>query len=424
MLYDIGFLIFSILYLPALIFKGKLHAGFGERFGRFSGEKRAALAAAKDAIWIEAVSVGEVTLCKSLIPALKQAFPSSDIVLSTVTRAGNELAGKLFSKDAVIIYFPLDLSWITDAVSGLVRPRVYIMMETEIWPNALRSVRRCGARTVLVNGRISDRSYGRYLMARPVMRGALAMIDGFCMQSEIDAGRIVAMGAAKERVGVTGTMKFDAPAAAVPEGGIGTILGLDAQNELLVAGSTHPGEEEIILSEYGRLSAAYPNLRLLIAPRHVERAGEVEKIVRRHGLNPVRFSALSAQRPARYAQRNTVFILDTIGRLNEIYSRASMVFVGGSLVRHGGQNPLEPAACGKAVLFGPHMFNFRPIVEILLKSDAAVSVADGRDLGGKVRMLLEDRNRMRDLGWNAKRALAANRGATMRNIEAIRRLLS
>jgi 3-deoxy-D-manno-octulosonic-acid transferase len=232
------------------------------------------------------------------------------------------------------------------------------------------------------------------------------------------------MGAAKERVGVTGTMKFDAPAAAVPEGGIGTILGLDAQNELLVAGSTHPGEEEIILSEYGRLSAAYPNLRLLIAPRHVERAGEVEKIVRRHGLNPVRFSALSAQRPARYAQRNTVFILDTIGRLNEIYSRASMVFVGGSLVRHGGQNPLEPAACGKAVLFGPHMFNFRPIVEILLKSDAAVSVADGRDLGGKVRMLLEDRNRMRDLGWNAKRALAANRGATMRNIEAIRRLLS
>ncbi|MFH1189177.1 MAG: glycosyltransferase N-terminal domain-containing protein, partial [Candidatus Omnitrophota bacterium] len=209
MLYDIGFFIFSIFYLPTLIFRGKLHGDFGERFGSYSSQKRSRLAAGRSAIWIQAVSVGEVALCKSLIPMIREHFPESSIVFSTITKAGNELARKLFSKDAVIIYFPLDFSFIVKKAVSLIKPKVYVMVETEIWPNILKALSASGARTILVNGRISDRSFGKYELAKPFLRSTLERIGAFCMQSETDARRIIALGAPKERVRVTGTMKFD-----------------------------------------------------------------------------------------------------------------------------------------------------------------------------------------------------------------------
>jgi 3-deoxy-D-manno-octulosonic-acid transferase len=241
------------------------------------------------------------------------------------------------------------------------------------------------------------------------------------MQSETDARRIIALGAPESRVRVTGTMKFDVNAASAASGNaMEALLGLGAGEELIVAGSTHKGEEDDVLEAYKSLAKDFPLLRLLIAPRHIERSGEVEAEVKKAGLEPVRISRLAGPHAAR--QASSVFILDTIGRLNEAFSLATLVFMGGSLVKHGGQNPLEPAAFGKPVIFGPHMFNFRSIVDTLLSSDAAVQVDDGRGLSEAMGSLLKDRNRMRDLGWNAKRALAANRGATGRNIEAIRRL--
>jgi 3-deoxy-D-manno-octulosonic-acid transferase len=418
-LYDIGFFIFSLLYLPTLIFKGKLHRDLGERFGAYSKDKQAALERCKDTVWIQAVSVGEVTLCKSLIPMVRERFPGSAIVLSTITKAGNDLAGKLFSKDAVIIYFPLDFSFTVRKAVSLIRPKIYVMVETEIWPNLLRELSARGVRTILVNGRISDRSFSKYELARPFLRKTLEGIGAFCMQSETDARRIIALGAPREKVRVTGTMKFDFDITTAGAGeGMKAVLGLRPGDDLLVAGSTHKGEEEAVVSAFKRLSADFPNLRLLIAPRHVERAGAVAHAVRNAGLMPVRVS--KAEGAA--ADGSRVFILDTIGRLNEAFSIATLVFMGGSLVNHGGQNPLEPAAFGKPVLFGPHMFNFRGVVDVLMANDAAVQLKEGEDLSEKIASLMNDRNRMRDLGWNAKRALAANRGVTMRNVEAMQKL--
>jgi 3-deoxy-D-manno-octulosonic-acid transferase len=420
MLYDIGFFIFSVFYLPTLIFKGKLHRSFGERFGAYSKEKLAALGSCKDAIWIQAVSVGEVALCRSLIPALKERFPANSIVFSTITKTGNELARKLFSKDAVIIYFPLDFSFVVRKAVSLIRPKVYVMVETEIWPNLLKTLSAQGVRTILINGRISDRSFGKYELARPFLKKTLEGIGAFCMQSETDARRIIALGAPEEKVRVTGTMKFDVDLVSAGSGeGMRALLGLGNGDELIVAGSTHNGEEDAVLSAFKRLSKDFPNLRLLIAPRHVERASSVAHAVQRSGFVPVKVSKLAGP-PAGISR---VFILDTIGRLNEAFSIASLVFIGGSLVKHGGQNPLEPAAFGKPVLFGPHMFNFRSVVDVLMANDAAVQLKEGEDLFEKMFSLLNDRNRMRDLGWNAKRALTANRGATLRNIEAIKRLV-
>lgn len=416
MLYDIGFMIFSLFYLPALIFKGKLHSRFGERFGLFSAAKLEELVRARNAIWIQAVSVGEVALCRNLVPAIKERFPGSDIVFSTITRTGNELAAKLFSGDATIIYFPLDFSFIARKVVGIIRPRIYVMVETEIWPNVIGAVSAHSGRPaiVMINGRISDRSYGKYMMVRRFLKGTLEKIGAFCMQSELDAKRMISLGAPEERVSVTGSMKFDAAVAPASADAVREAIGLGAEEELIVAGSTHKGEEEAVLSVFRRLADEFPALRLLIAPRHIERSGEVDAAVRRSGFAPVRVSAAKGA-----AHRGCVLILDTIGSLGGVFSAATIVFIGGSLVRHGGQNPLEPAYFGKPILFGPHMFNFRSIADALLKDDAAIQVGDAGALYGNMASLLRDRNRMRDLGWNAKRTLNANRGATLRNVEAI-----
>lgn len=424
MLYDLGFLIFSLFYLPALIFKGKMHEDFGERFGSYSKDKRDALAAAKDTIWIQAVSVGEVALCRAIIPLLKKRFPGSTIVLSTITKTGNDLAGKLFSKDALVIYFPLDLSSIVRKVVGLIRPKAYVMIETEIWPNVLKELSGRMVPAILVNGRISDRSFGKYMLVRMFLRKTLSRISAYCMQSRLDADRIIAMGAPADRVTVAGNMKLDIlPSQGMrPAGEILASVGLKEGDVLFVAGSTHPGEESDVVEIYQHLLKSSPDLKLLIAPRHVERSGEVEKAVRSFGFEPVRVSKVSGAGAPYSGTR--ILILDTIGKLGEIYSAAAVVFIGGSLVRHGGQNPVEPAMFEKPVVFGPHMFNFKSIVTLLLDKDGAMQVTGKDDLLAKVSMLFRDPHRRSELGRNAKIAILENRGASQRCVDIITKLVN
>jgi 3-deoxy-D-manno-octulosonic-acid transferase len=406
MLYDLGFFIFSILYLPALIFKGKLHSSFAERFGIFDKSKERALSSGKDRIWIQAVSVGEVALCKSIIPLLKERFPSNDIIISTITKAGNDLARKNFSHDAIIIYFPLDFSFVVKKAVRLIKPGLYIMIETEIWPNLLRELAANSIPSVLINGRISDRSINKYRMIKPFLKNILDKINIFCMQDRIDADRIIELGAPVDRVHVTGNMKFDAHVSTntKPVDAIRGSLGLGNNEDLMVAGSTHSGEEEIIVEVFKELSRGYPNLKLLIAPRHINRAGEVREIVKKAGSGPV-------------------IVLDTIGQLNDAYSVATIVFIGGSLVKYGGHNPIEPAVFGRAILFGPHMFNFKYISNIFLKNKAALLIFNKEDMAEKCRLLLKDPDARMALGENAKRTVAENRGATIKNIEAIAQVL-
>lgn len=422
-LYDMAFLIFSIFYLPTLIFRGKLHKDFLERFGIYGADKTMALSSAGATIWIQAVSVGEVALCKNLIPLLRERFSDSAIVLSTITKAGNDLAKRLFRADATIIYFPLDFSFCVKRALGLMRPRLYIMVETEIWPNLLAEAARRRIPSALINGRISDKSFGKYMLAKPFLKEALGAISVFCMQSETDAERMKTLGAPQGKVRVTGSMKFDARIAQ-DAGSIERFrrsLGL-SDGELLVAGSTHRGEEEAVLEVFAELRRQFPGLRLLIAPRHIDRVGEIESIAKRFGFESERVSHLLTRRTAPDARR--VLVLDTIGQLNDIYAVSALVFIGGSLVRHGGQNPIEPAAFEKAVIFGPHMFNFKAIASTLLENGGAIQISDKKELLKKCALLLGDAQERLGLGRNAKRVVLEGRGATERNLAAISEVLT
>jgi len=423
MLYSIGFFIFSIFYLPILIFKGKLHAEFGERFARFSKAKQKALLLGKDRIWIHAVSVGEVALCKSLVPALKEKFPDHDIVISTITKAGNGLAKKIFSKDVIIIYFPLDFRFIVRKSLNLIKPALYIMVETEIWPNLLREISSRGIHSMLINGRISDRSIGRYRLAKPFLKKILGRIDVYCMQDQIDAARIIELGAPTDKVKVTGNMKFDAEVSANKKDSkvIRDSFGLKEDEYLFVAGSTHEGEEEIVLEVFKKLSGDFPNLKLLIAPRHVNRAEQIEKVVMNSGFQSNRFSAVNESHAPNLTPR--ILLLDTIGHLNEAYSVAAIVFIGGSLVKRGGHNPIEPACFARPILFGLHMFNFKYITNVFLKNKAAIQISNKEDLYEKCKLLLKDAGASGALGRNAQRCVIEQKGATEKNMAQICRLL-
>jgi len=416
MLYDIAFLIFSLFYLPILIFKGKMHKDFLQRFGVYDPVTLATLEYFKGAIWIQAVSVGEVALCKNLIPELKKRFPDRPIVLSTITKTGNDLAKKTFSQYATVIYFPLDFSFIARRVVRMVKPAAYIMVETEIWPGVLRELSKENVPSVMINGRISDRSFGKYRLARPFLKGTLSRISRFCMQSRTDAERIIEIGAPADRVRVTGNMKFDVGTA--PKAGAANAAAwLKPGEELFVAGSTHEGEEDAVIGAYKVLATEFPDLRLLIAPRHITRVADVEKTVRGAGFEPVRLSSLPEPRNPKPDTR--VLILDTIGHLSDMYAMAKLVFVGGSLVKHGGQNPIEPALFEKPIIFGPHMFNFKAIAASFLNNGGAVQVDDPAGLLDECRRLLRDKDARQALGANARRTVAENRGATEKNIEAI-----
>jgi 3-deoxy-D-manno-octulosonic-acid transferase len=279
------------------------------------------------------------------------------------------------------------------------------MIETEIWPNLLKALALADVRCVLINGRISDRSIGKYRLVKPFLKNTLKAVDAFCMQDDIDAKRIIELGAPSEKVAVTGNMKFDSavPADIKDRDRVRASFGLKEDEELIVAGSTHEGEEEAVFEAFKKLSADIPKLKLLIAPRHVERASAIRKMMEARG---------SGSDPR-------ITLLDTIGHLNEAYSVATIVFVGGSLIEHGGQNPIEPAYFAKPVLFGPHMFNFKYIAGVLLKSKAVMQVFSDEDLYEKLKLLLKDANLRNTLGQRASKVVAQNRGATGRNIARI-----
>jgi len=360
-----------------------------------------------------------VALCRAVIPLIRKRFQSSTIVISTITKTGNDLAKKLFSNDAVIIYFPLDFSFIVRKVVNLVRPKVYVMVETEIWPNVLKELDARSVPSILINGRISDKSFNKYMLARPFLRKTLGFIHKYCMQSKLDADRIIAMGAPAEKVSVAGNVKLDI-LPSVPRNTTGRTLetlGLKEGDALFVAGSTHAGEEEMVISAYDKLLADFPGLQLLIAPRHVERSSDLCRAVKTAGFNPVKVSDISVGRISLPAKK--VFVLDRIGQLAEFYAASMIVFVGGSLVKHGGQNPVEPAILEKPVIFGPHMFNFRSIVTILLERDGAVQVQDEDELTRQILALLSDPDKRSSLGRNAKAAILDNRGAADRCVDEI-----
>ncbi len=381
---------------------------------------------ADESIWIHAVSVGEVLTARALLPELRERYPKLRVFLSTTTMTGQQIARNNLQYVDEVFYFPFDLGFIVNRTLSLVKPRLFIMMETELWPNLLRACHRRGVRTMLVNGRISSRSYPRYRVARPFFRRVLLHVDRFCMQSDESARRIVDIGAEPQRVVVTGSLKFDSldiPGAS-PSGDRGRnrvlrYFRIAAGRPVIIAASTLRGEEEPVLDAFQRIRATMTNALLIIAPRKPERFDEAERLARRAGWNVARRTELRVDAEPRC----DVVILDTIGELAQVYQVATVVFVGGSIVDAGGHNILEPAVFGKPIVFGPYMHNFTEIARTFLENGAAVQVRTARELEPALIELLGDPVRRATLGAGARALVEANRGARNKSLAAIAQLL-
>jgi 3-deoxy-D-manno-octulosonic-acid transferase len=399
----------------------KYREGLAQRLGRVPSTLRTANT--PPAIWLHAVSVGEVLAVSRLVQELSSAFPGHRILISTTTRTGQALARERCGSDRVF-YCPLDLLWAVRRYLNALQPRMLILAETEFWPNLLNSCFRRGIPVVVVNARISDRSWPRYQMLRRLWRPILGQLARVLAQSTTDAERLIAIGCHPDRVTVAGNLKFDVRAAAETEA---TRLLKDraAGNRFILAGSTLEGEEAALLDVWHRMLQSDPRLALVLAPRHPERFGAVANLVERSGVIFIRRSTWKSQPESAIApiQPGQIVLLDTIGELASLYSIAAIAFVGGSLVPAGGHNPLEPAQFGVPIVMGPHYANFRAITDDLRAQDA-IRIATKEELCDSLSNLLRDPAAASAMGARARRVFEEQAGATSRSIEAIREILN
>jgi 3-deoxy-D-manno-octulosonic-acid transferase len=407
-----------LAYLPAFLARRR-RAGYSRDLAQRLGRLGDGLPP-EPRCWIHAVSVGESAAAVPLVEGIRRRWPELGIVVSTITPTGARIVAERLAGTAAHRYFPIDLPGPVRRALDAARPRFFIAIETELWPNFLRALARRRIPAMIANGRISDRSFRRYRWVRLLMRRVLADVSVFAMQTHEDARRIIALGASPSRVVVTGNLKSDL----VPEAtGDDTSawrerLRLGADARLWIAGSTHRGEEAVVLDAFLRARTRCPPLALLLAPRHPERAGEVEELIRERGLTAARRSRLPAD-----GAPGAVVVLDTVGELATLYALAEVVFVGGSLVPVGGHNVLEPAMRGKPVLVGPHMSNFREGAELLQRSGGGLVVKDGPELERELARLLEDRDLARRMGEAARHAFAGRQGAVSATLDLIGRHL-
>jgi 3-deoxy-D-manno-octulosonic-acid transferase len=370
--------------------------------------------------WIHAVSVGEAIAAAPLVEGLRRTWPALPLVVSTVTETGARVVRERFAGLARHRYFPLDFPGAARRVIGSIEPAFFVSMETELWPNVLRGLAARGVPTMIANGRLSDRSFGRYRLVRGAMRRVLGDVTVFAMQSDEDARRVIALGALPERVVVTGNLKHEPlpdPAGAADLWH--RLLGLAPGQPVWIAGSTHRGEDDIVLQAHRRALAARPDLVLVLAPRHPERVGEVMKLISSAGFVGARRSEMPSSRGA----TTPIIVLDTVGELAQLYTIADVVFVGGSLIPLGGHNMLEPALRGKPVLFGPHTANFREAAAVLVGSGGGVVVQDAGELAGELQRLLADPALRTQRGTAAREAAASRHGASRTTLELVARYL-
>ena len=413
LLYDFIFLLYALIYLPYLLLTRRGYTGFCMRFGIFSPQVKKQIKA-KSNIWVHAVSVGEVMAIDGIIDRLRKNYPAYQLIATVTTKTGYELARERLKDKALVIPSPIDFSFIAGRFVSLIKPKIYIAVETEIWPNLYRQLYLQRIALGVINGRISDGSLGRYKAIRFLLKGILNQVSVWCMQSQRDAKRIIELGAESPRVAVTGNIKFD----------VDSSLSFDLSDANFsigkdefwwVAGSTHPGEEDIVLDVYSKIVKDNPKWRLVIAPRHIDRVPQIVELIARRGFKAVKLSQERGGSPG----NGTVIVVDTIGQLRFLYSLASLVFVGKSLCVGGGHNVIEPAFYGKAIVIGPKFGNFRDIVACFKENNAIVQVDDIPAFEMAVRTLCADPSKREILGVAAKEVIAANQGATGRSLERL-----
>lgn len=426
-------LVYSSITLIALPFALLYHwyrsvsrgrkSAFGERFGFLAPAVRQLLDG-QQVLWLHAVSVGEVIAARPLIRELRRAYPEHRLLVSVTTETGRIIAEKDQLADAVI-YFPFDISFAVCRLLDAVQPQAVVIMETEIWPVFTLAAAHRKIPLVLANGRISERSFPRYLRFAWFFTPILQRFSRIGMQSEADLKRIVAIGAPPDRSRVLGNLKYDIPFSAVdvPEKQrLRDSYHIPADLPVLIAGSTHPGEETQLLAAYCGLRHRFPKLMLVLVPRHPERADEVELLISQSGCTVVRRSDLGHQAEACGA--DTVLLVDTVGELMPLYALSDIAFVGGSLVPTGGHNLLEPASRGIPLLFGPHMNNFREITSLVLDYGAGIQVTDVHELQEAVRDFLVSPELRQVIGTNGLKLLRDSGGSVARHIALLAEALS
>lgn len=405
-----------------LLVNERFRSGLGQKLGRLPERK-----GQSPCFWIHAASVGEMLTSRPLVKALEETFPSWEIILSTNTNTGLSIARKNFG-DKLSFYFPFDLSWLGRKALTLLRPTCILLIELEIWPNFLVAAHEKRIPVVVVNGRISARSVRAFKTIMHISRSFSEALNAeenfYCARSQVDASRFLELGIAAERVLVTGNMKYDSLPTKVPieeKERLRQIFKIREEDLVLVGGSTHPGEEEILLRVFKTLKTELPNLRLILVPRHIERVSEIEEKVSAQGLPYIRRSKMEGQ--VLPSGQEGVIIVDTVGELQHIYSLAHCVFVGKSLKGVGGQNVMEPAILARPMVFGPHMENFLEEAQLLLEAGGAREVNDEKDLVEALRDTLTHSQCAEVMGQRAQEVALKNRGATLRSLEVLERLL-
>lgn len=425
LLLTIGLIVASPLFVIDAVRKGKYITGLSQRLGNIPRINSNNL----PIIWLHCVSVGETAAARTLVDGVIARFPSHRLVISTTTITGQQVARQMFGNQAAaIFYFPIDWAWTVRRVLRIVQPAAVIIMETELWPRLFHECRDRGIPVLLVNGRISTRSFRRYKLVRTFIRGVLSDLVLALMQSNQDADRLRELGMAEERIRTIGNLKFDSAAATVDANASELLcnrFGFDGSRPLIVAASTHDPEERVVIEAF-KLVRNQHQARLLIAPRHPERFEEVMSLLKQSGLSWSRRSHESLPEDV----NSEVILLDSVGELRAAYALAKVAFVGGSIASHGGHNVLEPAALGTCVITGPHMDNFEAVTSVLLDEGAIIQLPDiptseaPATLASVLMELLSDDKKRRGIGQRAQAVCRRNTGATERTVEAIAGVLS
>ncbi len=409
------FLVYSLLYAIAvsILFVPEYLKRPEELRRKWLREKFGYLPQMKSSIWIHAVSVGEVGAAIPLLNKLRSEYPKSSLILSTITDTGQKVASARAPEGTTVVYLPFDLKYILERAISRTKPIAFLVMETELWPNIFRTFSMKGIPVLVLNGRISEKSVEGYRKISFFMKKVFSYVAAFCMQGQIDADRIRAIGAEDSKVSVVGNFKFDIGVS----GQIPDWVRSLGEGPVVVAGSTHKGEEELILAACMENKPFFPGLKLILAPRHPERFEEVEIILKKEGTSYVKRTNIDVSDP----RKAFVILLDTMGELSTVYGAADIAIMGKSFMDEGGQNPLEPAFWGRPVICGPHMENF-PFIKEFYRQEAAFEVETAA-LPKKIKELLVAPEKAKAAGQKARELYLRNSGAVERAMVIIRRYL-
>jgi len=419
--YNILLNIITLILIPYYAYNGLRSGeelGLRERFAFYRDDLKL-IFPADMVIWVHAASAGETLAAKEFIEGLRDKYPSARIVFSNMTPTGRKIAREKIDTADCFIYLPLDLKWIVKRAVKFFKPELFVLIETELWPNLIKELDSTDCSIMLASGRISDDTFNKYKYMSAIMEDMLHRIDIISMQSREGYNKIIELGAPEDHVCINGNLKYDIDVGNLNKDKLAKkreLFNLKENTPVLTAGSTHKGEEEKILDVYKELKNDFSRLKLFLAPRYVERREELQSLCGEYNFNSVLYTKL---KKGFYVENNSadIVIVDTMGELADLYYFADIIFVGGSLIKRGGHNVIEAAARSKVVLFGPSMYNFKEERDFLLENNVGFKVKNKEELYQKTYELLSNRDEMEYIGQNAGNILAENRGAVDKHLQ-------